>query len=73
MIELRVAPYCENCQKFYAVTDMHQQRVFGNDPLKPAGELYTYATVTCEHADQCAAMYELFLKNQKEKKENVSE
>ena len=73
MIELKTAPYCENCPKFYAVTDMHQQRSFGNDPLKPAGELYTYVTVTCEHADQCAAMYELFLKNQKEKKENVSE
>ena len=68
MIELKVAPYCENCQRFYAVTDMHQQRVFDNDPLKPAGEVYTYATVTCEHADQCAAMYEQFLKIQKEKK-----
>ena len=73
MIKLKVAPYCENCQKFYAVTDMRQLRFIGNDPLKPAGELYTYTTVTCEHADQCAAMYELFLKNQKEKKENVSE
>ena len=73
MIELRVAPYCENCQKFYAVTDMHQQRFFGNDPLKPAGEVYTCVTVTCEHADQCAAMYELFLKIQKEEKENASE
>ena len=47
MIELRVAPYCENCQKFYAVTDMHQQRFFGNDPLKPAGEVYTCVTGTC--------------------------
>ena len=73
MIELRVAPYCENCQKFYAVTDMRQQRFFGNDLLRPTGEVYTYATVTCEHADQCATMYELFLKNQKEKKENGSE
>lgn len=66
MIKLRVAPYCENCQKFYAVTDMRQLRFIGNDPLKPAGEVYTYTTVTCEHADQCAAMYELILKNQKE-------
>ena len=53
MIELRVAPYCENCQKFYAVTDMHQQRIFGNDPLKPAGEVYTCVTVTCAYADRC--------------------
>ena len=68
MIKLRVAPYCENCQKFYAVTDMRQLRFIGNDPLKPNGEVYTYTTVTCEHADQCAAMYELFLKNQKEEK-----
>ena len=73
MIELRVAPYCENCPKFYAVTDMRENRLLNYDPLKPAGELYTYTTVTCEHADRCAAMYELFLKNQKEKKENVSE
>lgn len=73
MIELRVAPYCENCPRFYAVTDMHKKRIFSHDPLKPAGEVYTCATVTCEHVDQCAAMYELFLKNQKEKKENVSE
>ena len=66
MIELKVAPYCENCQKFYAVTDMHQQRIFSHDLLKPAGEVYTCTTVTCEHADQCAAMYEYFLKIQKE-------
>lgn len=73
MIELRVAPYCENCPKFCAVTHMYEQRISGDDPLKPAGEVYTYATITCEHADQCAAMYELFLQNQKETKENVSE
>ena len=65
MIELRVAPYCHDCPKFYAVTDMRENRFFSCDPLKPAGELYTCATVTCEHADQCAAMYELFLKKSK--------
>lgn len=66
MIELRVAPYCHDCPKFYAVTDMHQQRIFSHDPLKPSGELYTCTTITCEHAEQCAAMYEYFLKIQKE-------
>ena len=66
MIELRVAPYCHDCPKFYAVTDMRENRIFSHDPLKPAGEVYACVTVTCEHADQCAAMYEFFLKNQKE-------
>lgn len=73
MIELRVAPYCHDCPKFYAVTDMRENRLLSYDPLKSAGELYTCTTITCEHADQCAAMYEYFLKIQKEKKENVSE
>lgn len=66
MIELRVAPYCENCPRFYAVTDMHQQRIFSHDPLKPAGKLCTCITVTCAYADQCAAIYKHFLKIQKE-------